>query len=412
MKTEDRHPPPLRRRVMVTGTGAVTPMGEGVAALHNRVVNGESGLTDGEGHCQTFDPHAVLSRKGIHTTDRFSQLALVAAEEAIRQAGWSDGLPHTPERVMCVIGSVAGGVLTFEEQLTTMRRNGTDAVSRHAVPMMAPHSAAVQIAVRHRLRGETYCVTAGCASGAQAIGLGVRAIRSGAADAAVVGGAEAPLTNFMRAAYLNAGIMSPTGISVPFDEERDGFLMGEGAGVLVLESAESAERRGRPVLGEILGYGSSCDAFHELSPAEDGVAAMDAVRHALDDAGVTPDALSYLNAHATGSARDDRLEIAAMRGVLAGALETLPMSSTKSATGHLMGAAGAVEAIATLMALNARVAPPTVGLRRPDASLGVLRHVLDAVPLGVAPGRRPIGMSTTFGFGGHNAVLVLEGAAA
>ncbi|MFF5899865.1 beta-ketoacyl-[acyl-carrier-protein] synthase family protein [Streptomyces argenteolus] len=412
MKTDDRHPPPFRHRVMVTGTGAVTPLGEGVAALHNRVVNGESGLTDGEGHCQTFDPHAVLSRKGIHATDRFSQLALVAAEEAIRQAGWSDGLPYAPERVMCVIGSVAGGVLTFEEQLTTMRRNGTDAVSRHAVPMMASHSAAVQIAVRHRLRGETYCVTSGCASGTQAIGLGVRAIRSGAADAAVVGGADAPLTNFMRSAYLNAGIMSPTGISVPFDEGRDGFLMGEGAGVLVLESAESAERRGRTALGEILGYGSSCDAFHVLSPAEDGVAAMDAVRHALGDAGIAPGELSYLNAHATGSARDDRLEIAAVRGVLADALETLPMSSTKSATGHLMGAAGAVEAIATLMALNARVAPPTVGLRRPDASLGALRHVLHAVPLTTAPGRRPVGMSTTFGFGGHNAVLVLEGATA
>ncbi|MCW1099211.1 beta-ketoacyl-[acyl-carrier-protein] synthase family protein [Streptomyces sp. RS2] len=411
MNTDDGRRPRPEHRVVITGTGAVTPLGEGVAALHQRAVKGESGLADGEGRCREFDPHAVLSRKEIHGTDRFSQLALVAAEEATRQAGWADGLPYAPERVMCVIGSVTGGVLTFEEQLTALRRNGADAVSRQTMPMIAPHAAAVQIAVRHRLRGETYCLTSGCASGTQAIGSGVRAIRSGSADAVVVGGAEAPLTNFVRAAYLKAGFMSPTGISVPFDEGRDGFLMGEGAGVLVLESERSAERRRQPVLGEVLGYGASSDAFHVLSSAEDGVAAMDAIRRALADAGVTPDGLSYLNAHATGSARDDRLEVAALRGVLTDALETLPMSSTKSVTGHLMGAAGAVEAIATLMALNDGVAPPTVGLRRPDAELGTLRHVLHATPLRTLPGRRAVGISTTFGFGGHNAVLVLGSAA-
>jgi 3-oxoacyl-[acyl-carrier-protein] synthase II len=410
MSAEDDRSRP-GRRVVITGTGAVTPLGEGVAALHQRAVDGESGLIDGEGCCRVFDPLAVLSRRELHDTDRFCQLALVAAEEAIGQAGWQDGPPYAPDRVMCVIGSVLGGVQSFEDQLTAMRRNGPGSVSGLTVPMLVTSAAATRIAIRHGLRGETYCLASGCASGAQAIGAGVRTIRSGLADAAVVGGAEASLCNFMRSAYLNSGAMSPTGISVPFDEDRDGFVMGEGAGVLVLESAERAERRGATVVGEILGYGASCDAVDVISCAEDGTAAVSAIRGALSDAGITPDGLCYVNAHATGSAPNDRLEISALRTALGSALETVLLSSTKSATGHLMGAAGAVEAIATLMALNHRTAPPTVGLRRPDAGLGVLRHVLRAAPLTAPPGRPAVGMSTSFSFGGHNAVLVLGGAA-
>lgn len=402
----------MSRRVVITGTGAVTPLGDSVTALHERAVAGESGLTDGEGRCHTFDPRTVLTRKEIHRTDRFSQLALVSAEKAVQQAGWTDGAPYDPDRVVCVIGSAIGGVQTFEEQFATMRRSGTDSVSGLTVPMLATNAAAAQIAIRHGLRGEAYCLTSSCASSAQAIGAGLRTIRSGAADAAVVGGADSSLSNLVRSAYLNAGAMSPTGTSVPFDVDRNGFVMGEGAGVLVLESAESAERRGALILGEVLGYAATYDAFHVISSPESGTAAVAAVRTALADANVAPDDLDYLNAHGTGSNRNDRLEIAALREVLGDAtLSALPLSSTKSVTGHLMGAAGAVEAIATVMALNHRMAPPTVGLRRPDAELGELAHVFRATPLCAPPPEDAgIALSTSFGFGGHNAALVLSGA--
>lgn len=398
----------MSARVVITGTGAVTPLGNGTAALHERAVSGESGLTDGEGRCHTFDPHTVLTRKEIHRSDRFCQLALVAAEEAVTQAGWGPGgPPHVSERVVCVIGSGIGGVQTFEEQFATMRRDGTGFVSGLTVPMLPTNAAATQIAIRHGLRGEAYSITSSCASGAQAIGAGLRTIRSGAADAAVVGGAEASLSNFMRSAYLNAGAMSPTGTSVPFDENRDGFVMGEGAGILVLESAESAVRRGAVILGEVLGYGASYDAYHVISSPEGGTAAVAAIRTALADADVTPEQLDYLNAHGAGGSRTDRLEIAALREALGDALGSVPLSSTKSATGHLMGAAGAVEAIATVMALNHRMAPPTVGLRRPDAELGEVAHVLRATALATPPpGHSGVGLSTSFGFGGYNAALV------
>ncbi|MFD8687469.1 beta-ketoacyl-[acyl-carrier-protein] synthase family protein [Streptomyces sp. NPDC059651] len=399
----------MSRDIVVTGIGAVTALGDGVAALYERSLRGESGLRDGEGRCSAFEPTKVLTRKEVHRTDRFSQFAIVACDEAVKQAGWDRGLPYRSERVMSIIGSGVGGIETAEQQMALMREQGPDYVSGLTVPMLMANAPAAQIAIRHGLHGEAYCVTSACASGAQAIGAGMRAIRSGEADAAIVGGAEASLSGFTRAAFLNAGAMSPTGESVPFAKDRDGFLMGEGAGILVLESAEGAAARGARPLGKVIGYGATCDAHHLTAPAQDGQAAVGAIRVALEDAGLEPGDIDYVNAHGTGTPMNDRLEIAALRTVFGDALASIPISSTKSCVGHLMGAAGAVEAIVTLRAVAAGVAPPTVGLCNPDDELEPLAHVHHATPLRAGGDGGHTAISTSFGFGGHNSVLILSG---
>ncbi|MET9413983.1 beta-ketoacyl-ACP synthase II [Streptomyces klenkii] len=398
------------RAVAVTGAGAVTSLGTGAGPLHRRAAAGESAFAGGEGRCTDFDPAPALSRREARRTDRFCQFALVAAAEALAGAGWTGGLPYAPERVACLVGSGVGGLETFERQATVLAADGPEAVSPLMVPMMMANAAAAQIALRHGLRGESHCVIAACSAGAQAIGAGLRLIRSGEADAAVVGGAEAATSPIVRAAFLNAGALSPTGASVPFDRGRDGFRLGEGAGILVLEDAEAARERGAPVLAELAGYAATTDAHHLTAPDPDGESAARAVRGALADAGITPADLHYINAHGTGTVLNDRAEAAALRRSLGEALAGIPLSSTKSSVGHLLGAAGAVEAVATVMALHHRTAPPTVGLRDPDPELGALDHVTTARPL-TAPGPGPLtALSTSFGFGGHNAVLVLRAA--
>ncbi|MGW4809638.1 beta-ketoacyl-[acyl-carrier-protein] synthase family protein [Kitasatospora sp. NPDC004272] len=385
--------------VAVTGVGAVTPLGVGAAVLTARLRAGESGLGPGEGRCTEFDEGEHLGRRERRRTARFAQFALVAAEEALRQAGWSAGLPYPAEEIGCVIGTGLGGV---------PEAGAAASGSPLTVPLMMPNSAAVAVSTRHGLRGESFAVSGACAAGAQAIGHGLRAVRSGAARAMVVGGAEAALLPLVRDSFAAAGALSPTGRCLPFDEERDGFVMGEGAGVLVLERVEDALARGAGILGLVLGYGASSDAHHLTAPAPDGAMAALAVRRALADAGTDPAGLHYVNAHGTGTRLNDEAELRSLRLALgAERAAAVPLSSTKAATGHLFGAGGAVEAIVTLDAVRTGWAPPTLGLSRPDPALEPADHLRTARELAPPGGARTTGLSNSLGFGGHNAVLVL-----
>jgi 3-oxoacyl-[acyl-carrier-protein] synthase II len=254
------------RSVVITGVGAVSPLGTGADVLHRRWLAGELGLHDGEGTCRDFDPGSVLSTKEVRRADRFTQLALVAADEALRAAGWTARVPVEADRVSCVIGTGIGGLGTLEAQHDVLRTQGARRLSPLAIPLLMANAAAAAIARRHDLHGPALAPVAACASGANAIGDGARLIRAGAVDAAVVGGAEATLTEFARAAFAEMGASSPSGACRPFDARRDGFVMGEGAGVLVLERREAALARGAPVLGSVDGYWCTVDGYHLSAP--------------------------------------------------------------------------------------------------------------------------------------------------
>jgi 3-oxoacyl-[acyl-carrier-protein] synthase II len=398
------------RRIVITGVGAVTPLGVGADVLHDRWAAGESGIAEGVGRCDSFDPKDFMPAKTARRADRFAQLALAAADEAVAQAGWGPELPYDPARVACVVGSGSGGLETTERQVDRHRDAGDAGISPLTVPMMMANAAAAHVSMRYGLKGESHCVMSACASGAQAIASGMRTILTGEADAAVVGGAEAATSAFAGAAFSASGALSPSGRSLPFDSRRDGFVHGEGAGVLVIEDAEAAARRGATPIGELLGYGSSSDAFHVTAPEPDGRMAAEAIGRALRSAGVLPEQLAYVNAHGTGTQLNDGAETRALRASLGEAAGDVPISSTKSVIGHLVGAAGAVEAVATVQALRRRLAPPNVGLEQVDPALEGLDFIVgDPRPL--PNGDRPLAaLCSSFGFGGHNAVLVLGSA--
>jgi 3-oxoacyl-[acyl-carrier-protein] synthase II len=398
----------MSRRAVITGMGAVTPLGVGARTLHERWAAGESGLEDGEGRCDAFSAEDVLSRKEARRMDRFAQLAVGACEEALEDAGWGDGLPYEDERVGCIIGTGIGGLGSLEQQHLVLQDRGPSQVSPLSVPLMMANAGSAALAMRHGLRGPMYGVVSACAAGSQAIGSAVRAIEAGDADAMVTGGAEATLTPLATAAFAAMAATSPTGISRPFDARRDGFVMGEGAGVLVLEEAEAARERGAAVLGEVLGYGATADAHHITAPEPDGRGQRRAIEIAMADAGVGPGDLAYVNAHGTSTPLNDRAETVAIKAALGDDAMRVPVSSTKSAIGHLLGAAGAVEAIATVLALSERVAPPTLGYEEPEEGLDLDYVPGDAREL-TANGAPLVGLSNSFGFGGHNAVLVLNG---
>jgi 3-oxoacyl-[acyl-carrier-protein] synthase II len=402
----------MRRRVVITGMGAVTPLGVGADALIERWMDGETGIEDGEGRSDDFDPGEFMTRKEARRSDRFAQFAIAASEEALGQAGWSDGLPYEQARIGCVIGTGIGGLGSLEEQENVLRERGAKAVSPLSVPLMMGNAAAAALAMRHGIHGQTYGVVSACAAGAHAIGTGTRMIDGGDAAAVVVGGAEAALTGLAAAAFMAMGATSPSGISRPFDKRRDGFVMGEGAGVLVLEDAEAAERRGAEALGEVLGYAATSDAHHLTAPEPSGADAARAIALALEDADVSPADIDYVNAHGTSTPLNDRSETESLKAALGDDARRVPISSTKSAIGHLLGAAGAVEAIATVEALRRGAAPPTLGWEERDEDLD-LDYVPDEPrPLagGNGNGARPrVAISNSFGFGGHNAVLCLRG---
>ncbi len=402
----------MTRRVVVTGVGAVTPLGDGARTLLERWCAGDVGIEDGVGRCSEFNPVCAMSKKEAHRSDRYTQLAVAAASEALAQAGWDNDPPAEPDRVGSIIGTGFGGFGTVEAQYDVARARGLHALSPLAVPTLMPNAAAGTIAIHFGLRGPTHGLVSACAAGSDAIGSAARAIAAGDADAMVAGGAEAPLTELGIAATDRMGALSKVGISRPFDARRDGFIMAEGAGILVLEAAELAEERGAHPLGEIAGYGATTDAYRLTMPDPDGRGAAKAIRRVLGDAGAMPEEIDYVNAHGTSTPLNDRVETTAIKSVLGGSAGRVPVSSTKSVIGHLVGGAGAVEAAATLLALHARVIPPTVGYEEPEPGMdldyvpGEARSV-EAWP-GEREGRPVLALSNSFGFGGQNAALCLR----
>ena len=399
-------------RVVITGMGAVTPLGVGARELYEGWLARRSGIEDGVGACREFDPTDFMTAKEARRSDRFAHLAIAAAAQALEDAGWdADAPPVDPAEVGCVIGSGIGGMTTFEAQCGVLAERGPERVSPLAIPLIMGNAAAGLLAMRHGLQGPVFGVMSACASGAHAIGEAARMIRSGEAQAAVTGGAEATLTPLAKAAFANMEATSPTGVSRPFDARRDGFVMGEGAGVLVLESEEVARERGARVLGEVLGYAATADAHHLTAPEPTGRPAACAISRALRNACLAPEAIDYVNAHGTSTPLNDRSETAAIKVALGERAYQVPVSSTKSAIGHLLGAAGAVEAIATVLALNGHVAPPTLNYEEQDPDLD-LDYVADGPrALSNGNGRPLVALSNSFGFGGHNAVLCLGGVA-
>jgi 3-oxoacyl-[acyl-carrier-protein] synthase II len=369
------------------------------------------GIEEGAGACRDFVPADFLSTKEARRLDRFAQFAVVASDEALAQAGWGADKPHDPMRIGCVIATGIGGIATVEANHDMMRERGAERVSPLGVPMYMPNAAPAAVAMRHGLQGQSFGIVSACASGAHALGVAMRMIQYGEADAVVAGGAEATLTEFGFACFNAMQALSATGISRPFDARRDGFVMGEGAGVIVLEESEAAAERGATVLGELAGYGSTSDAHHLTAPEPTGAPASQAIALAIADADLTPEGIAYVNAHGTSTQLNDAAETAALKRAFGDDLaRKIPVSSTKSAIGHLLGAAGAVEAVATVQVLSTRVIPPTLGYEVPDPELD-----LDFVPgearMLITPnGGPPAAVSNSFAFGGHNVALVLKGA--
>jgi 3-oxoacyl-[acyl-carrier-protein] synthase II len=401
----------VRARVVITGVGAVTPCGVGADRLHREWSAGRVAIERGQARCDGFDPSAHLSRKECAITDRFSQLAVVAADEAVAQAGWEANPPCETDDIGAVIGVTVGGVLTVEAQYHVLQERGPRHVSPLSLPRIMPSSAGALLAIRYGFGGANYQVGSACASASTAIAAAVRAIQAGDVRACLAGGADAPFSRLSRACFNATGVVSPSGVSRPFDARRDGFVMGEGAAVLALEDERCARARGAGVLGEVLGVGSSSDHSHLVAPAPSGRGAARAIARALAEAGLGPGDVDYVNAQGTATVASDVAETRALKLALGEEVaRKVPISSTKSATGHLMGAAGAVEAVAALLALRDRVAPPTLGYGEPDPECD-LDYVTDgARPLAARTGngRGAVGLSNSFGFGGHNVVLCVR----
>jgi 3-oxoacyl-[acyl-carrier-protein] synthase II len=398
----------MTRNVVITGVGAVTPLGVGARTLHERWSAGVSGIEDGFGRATEFEPKEHLSIKEVRRADRYTQLALAAAAEAIEDAGWEDGPPGDRDRAACVIATGIGGIDTLEQQHLILQQQGADRISPLSIPLLMPNAASGVVSMKHGLQGQSFGTVSACSAGAHAIGMAARLIRYGDAETAVAGGSEAAITPLATAAFGRREALSPSGISRPFDKRRDGFVMGEGAGVLVLEEEEAARARGARILGWVRGYASTSDAHHLTAPEPTGRGASKAIELALADAELGPEDVQYVNAHGTSTPLNDRAETNAIKVAFGEERAAqIPVSSTKSSIGHLLGAAGAVEAIATLLALRDRIAPPTLNYEEPDEGLD-----LDYVPLEARPlangDTRAIAISNAFGFGGHNVVLCLE----
>ena len=387
--------------IVVTGRGVVSSIGETADEFFEALLAKRSGIADGIGACTEFDPESAMSPKDVRRSDRYTHLAVAAAVKAAKEAGVPDGVD--PARLGVLVGTGVGGLLTIEEQCRNFFEGGERAVSPHFVPMMMPNAAAGVIAMRLGAHGPGFSVSSACATGGHAIGEALRMITRGEADVVVAGGTEAALTGVCLAAFRRMGALSREGISRPFDARRDGFVMGEGAAVLVLERAEHAKARGATIYGRIAGYGASNDAFHITQPDSEGRGARAAMIATLADAGATPADVGYVNAHGTGTPFNDKIETAAIKSVFNGANTPPPVSSTKSAIGHLLGAAGAVEAIVCLEAVRRGVLPPTLNYAEADPDCD-----LDYVPEG--PREAPdleIALSNSFGFGGQNACLAV-----
>ncbi len=404
------------RRVVVTGVGAVSPLGLTVASTWAGVVAGYSGvgpitLFDPDGYAvriaaevRGFEPEAVFGRRRARHLDRVTQLGLVATGEAVESAKLDVGAD--PDRVGVVFGTGIGGIRSLEEGLAVLNERGPDWVSPYTLPMMIPNMVAGEVAMEWGIRGYSSCPVTACSASATAIGEGLDLIRSGRADAVVCGGSEAPITQVAVAGFAAMKALStrnddPERASRPFDARRDGFVMGEGAAVLVLEELDLARRRGAPILAEIAGYGATTDAYHMTAPHPEGDGAVRAMRAACQDAGVEPTAIDYVNAHGTSTPPNDRVETLALKRLFGEKVP--PVSSTKSMTGHTLGAAGALEAILCVQTLNRHTLPPTINQEQADPDCD-----LDYVPNRARPATPAVVMTNSFGFGGHNASLVIR----
>jgi 3-oxoacyl-[acyl-carrier-protein] synthase II len=404
---------------VITGLGMITPLGHDVPQTWESLLAGRSGVDtithfDASEYAvriaaevKGFDPDEQFGRREARRMDRFTQFALVAASQALQdsQVTVTD---ENANRIGAVIGSGIGGIISVMEQAEVMRTRGPRRVSPFLVPMMLPDTAPGQVAITYGLKGPNFAVISACATGANAIGEAAEVIRRGAADIMLAGGAEAGIVPLAIAGFSVMQAVStrneePQRACRPFDAKRDGFVMGEGAGVVVLEDEAHARARGARIYAELIGYGATADAYHITAPDETGDGAARAMQAALDQAGVAPEQVGYLNAHGTSTVLNDKGETAAIKNVFGDHAYQLAISSTKSMTGHLLGAAGAIEAIFSVLALTNAVLPPTINYEYPDPECD-----LDYIPNEARHGLVDVAMSNSFGFGGHNACLVFK----
>ncbi len=405
------------RRVFITGLGIVSPLGLDVETTWNGLVSGRSGVdlitafdtegfdTNFAGEVKGFDPEDYLDRKTARRMDRFAQFAAVAAIEACRDARLTQETMD-PYRVGVIIGSGIGGVITLSQQLEVLNTRGPKRVSPFTIPMMLCDMASAQVSMVTGSMGANYCVVSSCSSGADALGQGWEMVRRGQEDVVLAGGSEAAIypiavSGFNALRALSRNNENPQQASRPFDVNRDGFVLAEGSAVLVLESQESAERRGVPPLAELRGYGATSDAYHLTEPSPTGQSAANAMKLALENAGIEPSQVDYINAHGTSTPMNDRQETQAIKLALGDEAHRVPISSTKSMTGHLLGAGGALEAAFCILAMRDGIIPPTINLQDQDPDCDLNYTAND-------PAKRKISvaMSNSFGFGGHNSVLV------
>ena len=406
-------------RVVVTGLGAVTPIGNDVPSYWEGLSTGKNGvapitLFDAARHAcrfaaevKGFDPSGSIEPKEAKRWDRFCQFAVVAAKQAVAHAGLTID-ERNANRIGTAIGSGVGGLLMMETQAHVLAERGPDRVSPFCVPMMIPNMATGLTAIALGAKGPSSAVATACAAGSNAIGDAYRLIQMGLADAMVCGGAESAITPLGVAGFASAKALSfrnddPATASRPFDAERNGFVIGEGAGVLVLESLDHARARGAEILAEVVGYGMTCDAHHITSPSPGGIGGAEAMRLALADAQIEAAAVDYVNAHGTSTQANDSNETAAIKSALGERAYQIPVSSTKSMTGHLLGGSGGIEAVAAVLAIGHNLVPPTINYQNPDPACD-----LDVVPNQAREQTLNVVLSNSFGFGGHNVCLAFR----
>ncbi len=404
----------MERRVVVTGLGAITPLGNDVDTLWNNLISGKNGIgpitlfdpTDFAvkiaAEVKDFDPKDYMEKAEIRRSDRNVQMGLAAAVQAVEDSGIEGHFEQ--ERAGVYFGSGIGGIATFEDVFEKYLAKGPRFVSPYFIPMMIPNMCAGTIAIRYGMQGPALPAVSACASGTNALGEALRAIRHGYADVMISGGTEAAVTRSSVAGFIKMGALNQTDdvnrASLPFHKDRGGFVIGEGAGAMVLEEYEHAKARGAKIYAEFTGYGSTCDAHHMTAPDPEGKAGAKAIRDAWEESGSPEAKMVYINAHGTGTPLNDKSETLALKKVFGDAAYDLVISSTKSMTGHMLGGTGAVEAIASILAMNKGIIPPTIGLDDPDPECD-----LDYTPLKAAEREVDCALSTSLGFGGHNACV-------
>jgi len=408
----------MKQRVVITGMGAVTPLGIGVEEFWGNIIKGKSGIdkitkfdtsnltSKIAGEVKDFEPSCYMDKKEARRMDRFTQFAVAGAKMAIEDAK-IDLEKVDSDRMGVVLGSGVGGMETLENQMKVMYEKGPGRVSPFFIPMMISNMAAGQIAITVGAKGPCFTVVTACASGTNALGDAFKIIQQGRADIVIAGGAEAAITPLAMAGFCSMKALSkrneePQLASRPFDKERDGFVMGEGAGILILESLEHAQKRGAFIYAEVLGYGSTADAHHITAPAPGGVGAAKAMLNALNDAGLSPKRVNYINAHGTSTELNDKYETMGIKETFKEHAYKLAISSTKSMTGHMLGAAGGVEMIVLALAVQHNVVPPTINYDVPDPYCD-----LDYVPNKARKMQVDYAMSNSLGFGGHNASVLI-----